>query len=1104
MAAEADLFSVDPAGDVAHRLDAYRWPSPGRFPVNRASAKVRPVVWHDLLESGQPMIVAGYASVAQLIDFVSEWASCRPSNEAATVRVLLGGEPYPTARRDFSSTTAGFTEEVQRYWLEERGISLQHSARIVQVLEAIDRGQLSARFLHGTSRLHAKIYVGANAATLGSSNFTAAGLSDQVEVNARFEAERDRHRYDELVGIAENLWSAATDWTAELRELLEGLLQVVGWREALARACAELLEGEWAERYLGALPTEAGALWPSQRAGIAQALWVTKDVGSVLVADATGSGKTRMGAHLVRALRDRLWSSGRVRRDLCVLVSPPAITATWKREAFACGLSLDIASHGMLSRTRADGPRMEEEAVARAQILAVDEAHNFLNREANRTQQLRRSRADHVLLFTATPINRGPGDLLALVSLLGADNFDDSTLATLSQLAARRGSDQVLSGRQLDVLRTEIARFTVRRTKSQLNDLVERDPGSYTHPESGRVCRYPAHDARTYPTGETAGDEEAATLVRQAAAGLSGIARLERRVSVPLALRSEYSDERWLAFRLRSTHGLALHQVLAALRSSRAALVEHLEGTAAAVGRYGLGGKAKPAPTGNVIARLDELATQGPPEMDIACPAPDWLTDPGRWAEECHAEQSRYRAILELVSGISPARERAKAAVIIDLATRRERVLAFDQHPITLAALAGHLHERGLDPVVATGSDQAGRQRVETMFRRTATGQAVALCSDALNEGLNLQGAAAVVHLDLPTTLRVAEQRVGRVDRMDSPHDRIEVLWPKDGPAFATRANELLAQRSDENARLLGSNLPIPDLTGETDAERIVNVEDKIAEAEQPGAEQWDGIRDALDPVRRLVGGNDPLLAPEVYERLRQTPHRVIARVSLLRTHQPWAFLAVAGSSDGAPRWHFLDGPHLQHTAGDLGSICARLRHELSSGPPGATFDPDAADLLERALEAASRQEFRALPQRMQRALQQMRTVLQSWALAARQAADEHGARVLHSLADLAQPRGADTAVDPYLVAERWLTLVAPTLDAHRRRQHRRPYVLLSDITPTLRREPLPVSMVTEAFADLPELTPLAERVTACILGVPGPARETAPTVPAPLPGASR
>ena len=79
-----------------------------------------------------------------------------------------------------------------------------------------------------------------------------------------------------------------------------------------------------------------------------------------------------------------------------------------------------------------------------------------------------------------------------------------------------------------------------------------------------------------------------------------------------------------------------------------------------------------------------------------------------------------------------------------------------------------------------------------------------------MNEGLNLQGASCIVHLDLPTTLRVAEQRVGRVDRMDSPHAEIEAWWPQDGPAFADRAYEKLIRRARESEDLLGSNLTLP------------------------------------------------------------------------------------------------------------------------------------------------------------------------------------------------------------------------------------------------------------------------------------------------------
>src|SRR5450756_2919631 len=96
-------------------------------------------------------------------------------------------------------------------------------------------------------------------------------------------------------------------------------------------------------------------------------------------------------------------------------------------------------------------------------------------------------------------------------------------------------------------------------------------------------------------------------------------------------------------------------------------------------------------------------------------------------------------------------------------------------------------------------------------FARDSQEPGIGLCSDAMNEGINLQGASAVVQLDMPTTLRVAEQRVGRIDRMDSVYDRIEVWWPNDGPAFATHANELLVARNAESSALLGSNLPIPD-----------------------------------------------------------------------------------------------------------------------------------------------------------------------------------------------------------------------------------------------------------------------------------------------------
>ena len=240
--------------------------------------------------------------------------------------MLLGWEPFGSERVSFGSPGAVFSDEVRRYWTETRGVSLQLSAKVVQTLLALREGELEVRFIPGATKLHAKLYVGDDAATIGSSNFTHSGLSAQFEANARFERSDEPERYAECVQLAEHYWSVGESWTDQFEALLNDLLAFVPWREALARACADLLEGQWASRYL---PGAGGAtrLWPSQLSGIAEALWVLENVGSVLVADATGSGKTRMGAHLTRAVRDRLWSTGRVRSDLTVLVCPPASAA---------------------------------------------------------------------------------------------------------------------------------------------------------------------------------------------------------------------------------------------------------------------------------------------------------------------------------------------------------------------------------------------------------------------------------------------------------------------------------------------------------------------------------------------------------------------------------------------------------------------------------------------------------------------------------------------------------------------------------------------------------------------------------------------------------
>jgi hypothetical protein len=804
----------------------------------------------------------------------------------------------------------------------------------------------------------------------------------------------------------------------------------------------------------------------------------------VLVADATGSGKTRMGAQLVRAIYDQLWSTGRGRRDLNVLICPPGVLKVWEEEAVHCGLPLKTVSHGLLSRPTSATSESHMRALRRAQLLAVDEAHNFLNVGAERTRQLRDATADHVVLFTATAISRRTADLLYLVALLGPDNFEDQTLEVLLRLDRVRTAE--LTAGEVDHLRRAIQRFTVRRTKRQLNSLVARDPEAYRDPRTGRICRFPKESPETYPTAETDEDARIASSIRELASGLVGIAKLPPRVEVPAPLRPFVTPEQWLEQRMTAARGLAIHDVLSTMRSSRAALIEHLVGTEQAAVRFHLPQTFKAAPSGDVTSAVERLARRGPPLVADG-DTPSWLSETEEWHEVCAAEAERYRAIFTAADGLSDARERGKAELLAKLASRHPRLLAFDRYLITLALLnrlTSAAAPDGVDVVVATGSKSSDRAKLARLFSPEAASRAIGLCSEAMSEGLNLQGASCIVHLDYPTTVRAAEQRNGRVNRMNSPYDTIEVWWPADGPAFVTNAEERLAVRAQEAERLLGSNLSLPEL-----AARVPEVD--ALDLEQAGDDEslepatWDGIRDALEPVRDLVSGDTSLVPRQTYDAYRHVTERVLARVAPVTAHAPWACFAVRSADSGAPRWIVVDHTTSAPTT-DVTEVAGRLRALLSADPESHALDSHAMGILDELLAVDSEAERRLLPRRMVRALAQMVQVTGTWARQARYVgAWEVGDR-WDGIRQLAlDEEGRDAGPSLRDVALRWLDLVRPTLDAHRPTRRRVPLVLLDDITVTLMSNPLEAEDVERHFADPMPIATFAERVSACILGVP-------------------
>lgn len=1062
-------------------------PDQSRMPLNLGKRTVHSIVDRDLCNQWGALVVTGFGSLEQLIQLITG------RGEGKTpLRIILGSDPITAQNPKINLKNYDFSKEMRAYWLE-RGISLSLCGQVLHCIELIRAGHVRIRYPTGHRRLHAKMYCSAGAVTVGSSNYTGPGLRSQHEANVRFTC-GERARFVEASGLAECFWSLGKDAEESFIELLEDLLKFVTWQEALARACGELLESDWAQSYLDSLfDADPVDLWPSQRQGIAQALYLLDTVGSVLIADATGSGKTRLGAHLVRSIHDRNWSLARARKGSMLLICPPLVKKNWERESAKCGYNIAVASHGLLSKLKPEDTSSLAIHLSSAQILAVDEAHNFLNQGSKRTKFLKLNLADQVVLFTATPINRSRADLLRMIDILGADNFDDDVLAVFERLTTFGPGDVDIHDDDLRPLQAGVASFTVRRTKSQFNAMVDLDPEAYRL-SGGRICRYPKQLSECYALGESEKDRELAKEIRALALQFKGISHFQKTLVLPDSfMENGITPDLYLRFRLKAARSLALYHVMSGLRSSRLALYRHIEGEHAAWERMGLSGDHLKGDdhTGNMLERTAKLAGKIP-ENRLGIELPLWLSDPVEHSRVCDEECTIYAAILDRLERMSGFREKRKVEFLTELLTHHDHILAFDHYPITLRYFQHLLDDakgddKPFDVLLGIGGNRRSQEHIQSLLNpeSTSAGKLIVLCSEALSESVNLQRASTLVHLDMPSVVRIAEQRVGRIDRMDSCHTEIEVWWPKDSPEFALRSDETFVHRMYEVDSLIGGNLMLPDAIRGKHEDRIVTWEDFEKMMRSRESRYWDGIEDAFAPVRGLSSGPDALISPDVYELYRNETNKVLSRVSVVQSAEPWVFLCLAGEHARAPRWIFLSESSDKPTT-DLRETVNQLRARLSDDLQNLSPSRAAMGMLQSFLGKLGEMEKMLLPKRKQRAIAQFQWAVALWSRYPDWITSEEQAEQVQHLLELFEKgvEEKDLTPDWAQLADLWLELVRPrSAELMQKKGKRASMTRLRDLEPCLKADPIDLDVLLKKLQGVDLRRRWEERIVACILG---------------------
>ena len=412
-------------------------------------------------------------------------------------RLLLGAEPA-SGEQVGLRPDSGVLNGLLRRDLEALPFD-EKTLRMVEDLIAFLRRDVVKVRLHDKSFLHAKCWLFYSdrpgqqmlfdrfrpiLAIVGSSNFTAPGLSSNRELNLTHKVLIDAEEVEDPDAARAVAWlsdaRASERITQENRQLLKSevgaraIIDLEAWYERnwndsreFKDELIDLLDASKFGRkeytpfeiYMKALyeyfkdelddeapraTRSAVELSEFQEDAVKKARKILTRYDGVIIADSVGLGKTWIGKKLLEDFAYHM-------RQKALVICPASLREMWEAELADATISASVISQEELGREEFDARPWAD-----ADVVLIDESHNFRNPGAQRYTSIesilggngRRGREGthkKVILLTATPINNDLMDLYNQLSLVtGGDRsyFAASGIGDLYRyfLAARRST----------------------------------------------------------------------------------------------------------------------------------------------------------------------------------------------------------------------------------------------------------------------------------------------------------------------------------------------------------------------------------------------------------------------------------------------------------------------------------------------------------------------------------------------------------------------------------------------------------------------------------------------------------------------------------------
>jgi len=354
-------------------------------------------------------------------------------------------------------------------------------------IEWVRSGKLEIR-AYPSQNIHAKLYImtfaeddrDAGRVITGSSNFTQAGLVDNLEFNVELKNRRDyefsRQKFDEL-------WRDAVDVSERYVQTIQEkswLSQNIMPYQLYLKFLYEYFKDELSqtdEVFVKYLPQEFKKLKYQEQA-VLDARRRLLEYGGVFISDVVGLGKTYISAMLAGQLDGRT-----------LVIAPPVLLektnpGSWPNVFSDFRVHADYQSLGKLDHLLARG-------TDRYTNIIIDEAHRFRTETTITYEKLAEiCRGKRVVLVTATPYNNTPKDILSLLKLF--QKAKKSTIPNLPDLEAFfNGLDKKLKNldRQKDYteyintvranareIRDKVLKYLmVRRTRTEIEEYFSKD-----------------------------------------------------------------------------------------------------------------------------------------------------------------------------------------------------------------------------------------------------------------------------------------------------------------------------------------------------------------------------------------------------------------------------------------------------------------------------------------------------------------------------------------------------------------------------------------------------------------------------------------------------